>query len=143
MDFKNVANFVSYLERFIGRPYIWAGDGTGAKGGGFDCSGLVLEGLWAFGLYSGGDVSSENLRRWCADKSGWESVTQKKIQRGDIMFFGKGGITHTAVAYGDGLMLEAGGGAQSCVSDGSSTGFVRIRPISRRKDFVVAYRPEF
>lgn len=139
----NADNMIAYLERFIGRPYIWAGDGTGAKGGGFDCSGLVLEGLWAFGLYTGVDVSSENLRKWCADKSGWPSVSAKKVERGDLLFFGKGGITHVAVAYGDGLMIEAGGGTSSCVDDKSSTGFVRIRPISRRKDFVVAYRPRF
>ena len=48
-----------YLKHFIGRPYIWSGDGTGKTANGFDCSGLVLEGLWALGLYTGSDVTAK------------------------------------------------------------------------------------
>jgi len=42
-------SLTEYLKHFIGTPYIWAGDGTGTKSQGFDCSGLVLEGLYALG----------------------------------------------------------------------------------------------
>ena len=34
-----------YAQKFIGRSYIWGGDGSGKCGGGFDCSGLVLAGI--------------------------------------------------------------------------------------------------
>ena len=44
-----------YALKFVGRPYIWGGDGSGKCGGGFDCSGLVLECLWAFGILPNGD----------------------------------------------------------------------------------------
>lgn len=132
-------DFVDYLLKFIGRPYIWAGDGTQQYFEGFDCSGIVLEGLWAFGIYNGNDTNSQGLKNWCVS-NGWSNILQKNLQRGDLVFFGKQGISHVAVALGDGLMLEAGGGSSTCVSLQTSTGFVRIRPVSRRKDFLCAYR---
>lgn len=131
-------DFVDYLMHFIGRPYIWAGDGTTSKCGGFDCSGLVLEGLWAFGLYNGSDTNAECLRKHC--KANGKEVLKKDLQRGDLVFFGSCSASHVAVALGNGLMLEAGGGGSSCVSESTSTGFVRVRPIARRKDYLVGYR---
>lgn len=130
---------VEYLKNFIGRPYIWGGDGTGAKSGGFDCSGLILEGLCAFGAYSGGDTTADGLRLW-AGRNGWKSVKRGEVEEGDLVFFGSSKATHIAISIGDGLILEAGGGSSSCTKFENSTGYVRIRPLSRRKDFLVAYR---
>ena len=120
-----------YLKHFIGAPYIWSGDGTGKKSGGFDCSGLVLEGLWALGLYSGPDVSAQGLYNALGSSEKWGVTDLDNAHDGDILFFGKSlsKITHVAVALGNGLMIEAGGGGSSCKSLASSTGFVRIRPI--------------
>lgn len=125
-----------YLKHFIGRPYIWGGDGTGKTANGFDCSGLVLEGLWALGLYTGSDVTAQGLYNFLTKQANWREGNIDHANDGDILFFGKSvtKITHVAVALGDGLMIEAGGGGSSCKSAATSTGFVRVRPI--RKDVV-------
>jgi cell wall-associated NlpC family hydrolase len=120
-----------YLKHFIGTPYIWGGNGTGKTSGGFDCSGLVLEGLWAMGMYSGSDTTAQGLYNSLVKSGKWEGADWSNAHDGDILFFGKSmsKITHVAVALGDGLMIEAGGGGSSCKSVATSTGFVRIRPI--------------
>lgn len=128
-----------YLLSFVGRPYIWGGDGSGECDGGFDCSGLVLEGLWAFGLYGGSDTTAQGLYK-SLRAEGWIPVPRFLENDGDVLFFGKdtAHITHTAMALGDGLMVEAGGGGSKCKSAATSSGMVRVRPI--REDVVAAFR---
>ena len=123
-----------YLLSFVGRPYIW-GDG------GFDCSGLVLEGLWAFGLYGGSDTTAQGLYK-SLRAEGWIPVPRFLENDGDVLFFGKdtAHITHTAMALGDGLMVEAGGGGSKCKSTATSSRMVRVRPIANRKDLVALQR---
>lgn len=128
-----------YALKFVGRPYIWGGDGSGKCDGGFDCSGLVLECLWAFGILPQGDMTAQGIY----DKlyaMNWHHVTQRKPD--DILFFGKDAshITHVAIAIGNGLMVEAGGCGSKCKTAATSTGMVRVRPISWRKDLVAALR---
>ena len=132
-------NIVSYLMHFLGRPYIWSGDGSGKCGGGFDCSGLVLEGLWALGLYDGKDTTAQGLHDALVKKR-WTSKIENRFFQESILFFGDNDkkITHVAVAVGDGLMIEAGGGGSKCKTLATSTGMVRVRPI--RKDLVSALR---
>ena len=129
-----------YLKHFIGRPYIWAGNGSGESAG-FDCSGLVLEGLWALGLYSGKDVSAQDLYN-SLRAAGWAPVPRFLESDCDILFFGKSTskLTHVAVALNSELMLEASGGGSKCKTLKTSTGFVRVRPIRSRKDLVAAFR---
>ena len=128
-----------YLLSFVGRPYIWGGDGSGECDGGFDCSGLVLEGLWAFGLYGGSDTTAQGLYKYLRAE-GWIPGPRFLENDGDVLFFGKdtAHITHTAMALGDGLMVEAGGGGSKCKSAAASSGMVRVRPI--RKDLVASLR---
>lgn len=128
-----------YALKFIGRPYIWGGDGSGKCGGGFDCSGLVLECLWAFGKLPKGDLTAQKLN----DKlyaMGWRQGLS--VKEGDVLFFGKDlhHITHTALAIGDSLMVEAGGGGSKCKTPATSTGMVWVRPISWRDNLVAALR---
>lgn len=129
-------SLTEYLKHFIGAPYIWSGDGTGKKSCGFDCSGLVLEGLWALGFYDGPDVSAQGLYNYLTKTALWREGNVDHANDGDILFFGKSTskITHVAVALGEGLMIEAGGGGSTCKTPTTSTGFVRVRPI--RKDMV-------
>lgn len=132
---------LDYARKFIGRPYIWGGDGTTKKDGGFDCSGFALECLTAFGYYDGPDTTADGLRKWC-DQHKWfkvENVGKQGLCPGALVFFGSAKATHVAIALDEKLMIEAGGGGSKCVSAGTSTGFVRIRPISGRKDFLCAY----
>lgn len=128
-----------YALKFLGHPYIWGGDGSGRCFGGFDCSGLAVECLRAFGVVNC-DLTAQGLYDYLTyvckkiDFLDWESS--------DILFFGKSlrEITHVAIAIGDGLMVEAGGGGAKCKTLETSTGMVRIRPISSRKDFLAALR---
>ena len=126
---------------FIGAPYIWGGDGSGKCGGGFDCSGLVLEGLWALGLYDGHDTTAQGLYKALKAK-GWLEVPRHLESDCDVLFFGKDlhHITHVALAIGGDLMVEAGGGGSKCKTQATSTGMVWIRPISWRNNLVSALR---
>ena len=132
-------SIAEYALKFVGRPYIWGGDGSGKCGGGFDCSGFVLECLWAFGILPQKDMTAQGIN----DKlyaMGWRQGLS--IKEGDVLFFGKDlqHITHTALAIGDGLMVEAGGGGSKCKTPATSTGMVRVRPIALRDNLVAALR---
>lgn len=128
--------------RFVGRPYIWGGDGSGKFGGGFDCSGLVLECLWAFGILPKGDLTAQGIYDTLYNELIWACVDKARVKLDDILFFGNGDehITHVAIAIGNGLMVEAGGGGSKCKTPTTSTGMVRVRPIASRKDLVAALR---
>ena len=131
-----------YALKFIGRPYIWGGDGSGKCGGGFDCSGLVLECLWAFGILPNGDMTAQGIYDILYNQLIWSTPGKGKEKPDDVLFFGKDDkhITHVAIAIGNGLMVEAGGGGSKCKTVATSTGMVRVRPISWRKDLVAALR---
>lgn len=130
-----------YAMKFIGRPYIWGGDGSGKCGGGFDCSGLVLECLWAFGKIDAKDRTAQGLHDYLCEKW-YGDVPKEFIAANDILFFGKDvhHVTHVAIAIDNYLMVEAGGGGSKCKTPATSTGMVRVRPIASRKDFVAALR---
>lgn len=131
-------SLTEYMSHFIGSIYIWGGDGSGQKYKGWDCSGLVLEGLWAFGLYDGPDTTAQGLYK-ALKKKGWMEVPRKLESEADVLFFGKDAehITHTAVAIGGGLMIEAYG-TSKCKTPSTSTGKVQVRPI--RANIVAALR---
>lgn len=130
-----------YALKFVGRPYIWAGDGTGAKKGGFDCSGLVIESLQAFGELPNGDWTADGLRKKLASDGSWEEVPPKAVRAGDILFFGTSAkISHVAIAIDEKRFVEAGGGGSKSTTVENSTGFVRVRPVTWRKDLVVCLR---
>lgn len=131
-----------YALKFVGRPYIYGGDGSGKSYGGFDCSGLVLECLWAFGLLPGKDLTAQGIHGALIKKS-VPRMPRMYISADDVLFFGKDDrhITHVAIALDNNFMVEAGGGNSKCRTPGSSTGMVRVRPISSRKNLVSALRP--
>lgn len=130
-----------YALKFVGRPYIWGGDGSGKCGGGFDCSGLVLECLQAFGKMPNRDEPAQGIFEELTARK-WNYVLFGSEKPDDVLFFGKDAkhITHVAICIGGGLMVEAGGGGSKCKTAATSTGVVRVRPISWRKDLVAALR---
>lgn len=132
-----------YALKFIGHPYIWGGDGSGKCGGGFDCSGLVLECLMACGLWFGKDTTAQGVHdEIVSGVDVWSKVRRGCEKADDLLFFGKDAkhITHVAICIGEGLMVEAGGGGSKCTTPTNSTGMVRVRPIACRKDLVAALR---
>lgn len=131
-----------YALKFVGRPYIWGGDGSGKCDGGFDCSGLALECLWALGIFPNGDMTAQGIYDTLYGQLIWSTPERGKEKADDLLFFGKDDkhITHVAICIGGGLMVEAGGGGSKCKTAATSTGMVRVRPISWRKDLVAVLR---
>lgn len=117
---------VEYLKSFIGSRYQWTGEGPYNIG--FDCSGLILEGLRAFGFWGKEDASAQMI---------YESLTQKYPREsgpGALVFFGKDlkSITHIGLVINNFQYIEAGGGDSKTVDKG----MVRIRPLTWRKDLI-------
>lgn len=131
---------VEYALKFLGRPYVWGGDGSGKFGGGFDCSGLVVECLQAFGAVEG-DFTAQALYKHLL-ALGCAKVPRDLVNAADVLFWGKSeaAVTHVSLEASDWQHIEAGGGGSKCKTAENSTGMVRLRPIASRKDFVAALR---
>lgn len=123
-------DLIQYLYNFIGAPYAWGKEGPTKVG--FDCSGLVLEGLRSIGKWGRDDASSQQIHNVLAEKHGSISISLKDT--GSLVFFGKDAksITHIGIAINNYQYIEAGGGDSKTVDKG----MVRIRPFSWRKDLI-------
>lgn len=123
-------DFVNYFFHFIGSRYQWTGEGPYNVG--FDCSGLVQEGLRAFGFVGSEDRNSQTLYEFLLSKGHKHALSL--FSAGDIVFFGKDlkSITHIGVMINNWQYIEAGGGDSKTVDKG----MVRIRPLTWRKDRV-------
>lgn len=123
---------ITYLWNFIGSPYTWGGNGPFVAG--YDCSGLVQEGLCSLGMWGKQDTNAQGLYNHFL-KNGGKNVIKASIDAGDILFWGESDkqITHVTVAINKFQMIEAGGGSQTIKG-----GMVRVRPLAWRSDFVGA-----
>ena len=126
--------------RYVGRPYIWAGSNPH----GFDCSGLVIELLQSCDMFPNkGDMTSQGLynkfiKEGIPNESGF----------GALAFFGKSTsrITHIGFMLDKTRMLEAGNGGShiKTIKDAIKYGaFIRVRPISIRRDLVAIVKPRY
>lgn len=128
-----------YAMSFVGLPYIWGGDDPIL---GFDCSGLVLELLQAVGEFpSGDDMTAHGLfQRYSSNRL-------EHPQFGALVFFGRPEkVTHVGFCLNSALMLEAGGGGSKTVhvkEAAKQNAYVRIRPISNRRDLVGFALPNY
>ncbi|MDM0053522.1 DUF1353 domain-containing protein [Variovorax sp. J22R115] len=124
----------------LGKPYIWGADGPDA----FDCSGFAQWAMSLLNLDPPGDQPAEGLYRFFR-KGRSQSVPADTATLGDIVFFGsEESVTHVALAWGGGQMLEAGGGGRGTTTPAIADkqgARVRIANISRRKDLVEILRP--
>ena len=135
-------DLVEYAKCFIGRPYIWGGDGSGKSDGGFDCSGLVVECLQAVGvLANGSDFTAKALYNHLLSH-GWVNVPRGLETASDLCFWGKSeaSITHVSIAIGSRQHIEAGRGASGSKTAATSNGMVRVRPLSSRGDLLATLR---
>ncbi len=121
-------DLANYLFAFIGSRYQWTGEGPYNVG--FDCSGLVLEGLRSIGKWGKDDATAQTIH----DKFKETGLMSAKPYVGCLLFFGKDkhSITHIGTAINNYQYIEAGGGDSKTVDKG----MVRIRPFSWRKDLV-------
>lgn len=124
---------IAYLKTFIGSRYQWTGEGPYNIG--FDCSGLMLEGLRAFGLWGKDDATAQMIY------NKFKKPQQSPIVYfpGMLVFFGRSvnEITHIGLMINDYQFIEAGGGDSKSVDKG----MVRVRPLSWRRDLVAAINP--
>ena len=134
---------VSYLMHFIGALYIWGGNNPSY---GVDCSGLINEGLKAYGhIKEDQDYTAQGI--FDKLKVGYKSFSPSPhhIQSNDILFFGKSikTISHVAIAIDRWQMLESGGGDRTTTTKAKAikaNAMVRVRPINRRSDLVAVIR---
>lgn len=106
---------------YLGLKYVWGGASL-TKGA--DCSGFTQQIYKKFGV---------SLPHHAADqaKMGTKITSKKKLQAGDLVFFGsKNNITHVGIYGGDGKFIES-------PHTGAS---VRVSKLSSRKDFVSGSR---
>lgn len=123
---------------FVGTEYHFGGDDP-LKG--FDCSGLAMEMLIAFG-FKIPDMNAHNLYVWCQAQG-----FKPHKQLGALSFYGKrDAITHVGIVLNEHLMIEAGGGDSTVTSTeiaAAKNAFIRIRPILYRRDYVDIFYPIF
>ena len=109
------------IEAMIGRAYDYMGDdymigASGAPGLGIDCSGLVMQALYAAGI----DMSPINPVRHASPGYEYESaniwtssqlkhVSYRERQRGDIIIYcnSAGVVIHSAIYLGNNRVIEA------------------------------------
>ena len=125
---------------YVGTPYRWGGDDPMD---GFDCSGLVQEILASLGEDPPGDQTAQALYDYFKSRA-----RRRGAELGALAVFGSGDrhITHVGFCLNESVMLEAGGGGRATTSREAAAkqnAYVRIRPISSRKDLVAILRPGY
>lgn len=130
----------TYALSFLGRPYLWGGDDPMS---GLDCSGLVQEILASVGMDPPGDQTAQALFNHFERDANWNVYAL-----GALAFYGKSvrEISHVAFCLDQYLCIEAGGGGSlttSAQAAAAQNAFVRIRPITRRKDLVAVLKPKY
>lgn len=140
----NREDWIKRCEEEIGKPYIWGGNGPN----GYDCSGFVQFSLSLINLDPPGDRTAAGLHQYFSS-TGYSTLVTSVDDAGvgDLVFFGtEEGVTHVALAWGEGSMLEAGGGGSKTVTVAiarEQNAEVRIRPINRRHDLFSILRPRY
>ncbi len=94
-----VPEMADLAKRFMGLPYTWGGRSSF----GYDCSGFVQMLMRQRGYFIPRDADVQ------AAWDGFVPVDPKKLQAGDILFFGssKDKITHTGMYIGNDLFIHA------------------------------------
>jgi hypothetical protein len=92
---------VATARQAMGRPYEWGG--TGANGGGFDCSGLIQH---AYGKHG---VPLPRTSREQAEEGRAVSRKLGELRQGDLLTFSNAGgrVTHVGLYLGDGRFIHS------------------------------------
>lgn len=110
----HIEAMISTAKKYLGSDYVVGASGKPKEGA--DCSGLVMQGLYAAGVdpypvsclrhsKPGYEYESRNL--WANKK--FKSVPYTKKQRGDLVFYRSqaGAIIHVAIYLGNGKVIES------------------------------------
>lgn len=132
----------AYAYAMIGLPYKYGGDDFIE---GYDCSGVNIELLQSVGMLPYRfDTTSQGLYNRFKKTDTFDG----KLRFGDLLFFGKSvrKISHTAWALDGHRFIEAGGGTSKTKTRKDAArdnAFIRIRPLTWRKDRVAILRPRY
>lgn len=110
----HIEAMISRAYDYLGNPYVIGA--SGAPGLGLDCSGLVMQALYAAGLdmspinpirhaYPGYEYESRNM--WASPQL--MKVSYASRQRGDLIFYhdGYGNVIHVAIYLGNNQVIES------------------------------------
>ena len=126
------SRFLQVIQSHLNRFYIWGGDDPD----GFDCSGLIIDGLQAIGRFpSHSDATADGL--WHRFKT---NEVPLRARPGSLLFWfnNKGRAIHVAAALDKDYCVTAdGGGARiKTVEDAKKyNAYIKIRRIDHRKTF--------
>ena len=128
--------FLWVIEKWYGHWYTWGGDDPS----GFDCSGLVIEGLKSVGLLPrGGDWTADGL--WREFFLGLPAATQTSLvdipKAGTLCFWfnSEGKASHVAICINSESYIGAEGGGRhvKTIEDAiKANAYIKIRPLSSR-----------
>ena len=95
----SIPQTLELAKRFLGLPYLWGGTSTF----GYDCSGFMQMLIRQRGILMPRDADLQ------AAWSGLVSVDRKRVQPGDLLYFGAAPekITHTGMYLGNGQFIHA------------------------------------
>lgn len=128
-------------EREVGKPYVWGAHGPDS----YDCSGFVQWALAHLNLDPPGDRTADGLHRHFS-RGRSHPVEAEQARLGDLIFFGTAeAVTHVALIWGSGNMLEAGGGGRKTTSVAIARrqkAEVCLSPIAKRRDRIEILRPD-
>lgn len=110
---------VSIAMQYLGKPYQWGAAGPDS----FDCSGLVMYCYAQIGISLPHSAAAQYNR-------GIE-ISRENLSAGDLVFFGKTGVSHVGIYAGGGNYIHA-----------PRTGdVIKVAALSSRKDYFGACRP--
>ena len=111
---EHIEAMISTAYSYLGTPYVIGA--SGPPGTGIDCSGLVMQGLYAAGMdispinpvrhaKPGYEYESRNM--WASKK--FKHVPYSQRQRGDLIFYqsSSGVVIHVAIYLGDNKVIES------------------------------------
>ena len=114
---ERIEAMIRFCERQLGTPYTWGGAGwSNTSVAGFDCSGLLLQGLYAAGLdpqpinvVKHAEPTYRTSQQLYGDKR-LASFPLEERRRGDFIFYGRTAnapVTHVTLYLGNGRMIES------------------------------------
>lgn len=113
---QRAEEMIRFAQSVKGSPYTWGGAGwSNHSVAGYDCSGLVLQGLYSAGIdpqpinvVKHAEPSYRTSQMLYADPK-LMTVPRSQIKRGDIIFYGDSGgvVRHCTIYLGNNRMIQA------------------------------------
>lgn len=115
------SSVVAAARQYVGCRYVYGG----TTPSGFDCSGFTSYVYKKFGV---------NLSRTAAGQYGnGTAVSRSQLQPGDLVMFGKSGISHVAIYMGGGSIVHAANSKSGVRTDSLNSGYYNRNYVGARR----------